>query len=52
MLMTDLLHVDLEDREWKTAQPIFTEGKYFDESERKQFCKLINSLANTFVACL
>lgn len=50
MLFTDLLHVELEDREWKTAQPLCTEKKYFDESERKQFYS--NSLANTFVAYL
>lgn len=50
MLITDLLHVELEDREWKTAMPVSTERKYFDESERKQFCS--NSLASIFVAYL
>lgn len=48
MLITDLLHVELEDREWKTAMPVSTERKYFDE--RKQFCS--NSLASIFVAYL
>lgn len=48
VLITDLLHVELEDREWKTAMPVSTERKYFDE--RKQFCS--NSLASIFVAYL
>lgn len=50
MLITDLLHVELEDREWKTAQPVCSERKYFDGSERKQFRSYC--LANIFVACL